>query len=516
MSSQSTQPQSQSPESLYLSAERQARWDRQTAVLAASLVVVLVGLVLALFWLYSSTLVMSGVETMGVSLGGVSRRAATDLLQQAWSDRAVVLHTDGASWVVPAHRLGLSLDTEATVNAALSAGTPARRAQTLLRGTSPLRVAPVVTVDPPTARSYLDALAPQVNVTPSGATLAVVSGHAEVRPGTPGRALDAADTLARLTGAAGRVADEGRLALEVQVVPPVAVDLNPAVEAANAWLANSVAIRAYDPITDESLWWTAPPEVWGSWVRLEADTSSPVTFGWTLDPEPVRAYLSGQAAALDQERYIDLHSAVGSVEAALASQSWNVVVRVWHHPSQHVVQQGETLASIARHVGFPYPWLQQANPGVDALRPGQVLNVPSPDALLPLPIVAHKRIVVSISQQRMWAYEWGKLVWAWTVSTGIESSPTSPGVFQVQSHEPNAYAGSWDLWMPHFLGIYRPVPGKDFMNGFHGFPTRDGANLLWMGSLGHPVTYGCILLSTQNASVLYQWAEAGVVVEIQS
>jgi lipoprotein-anchoring transpeptidase ErfK/SrfK len=134
---------------------------------------------------------------------------------------------------------------------------------------------------------------------------------------------------------------------------------------------------------------------------------------------------------------------------------------------------------------------------------------------LPLPVVSYKRIVISISQQQMWAYEWGELQWAWTVSTGIGSSPTSPGVFQIQSHDTNAYAASWDLWMPHFIGIYRPVPASGFMNGFHGFPTRDGINLLWTGNLGYPVTYGCILLSSHNASVLYDWAEEGVVVEIR-
>ena len=190
-------------------------------------------------------------------------------------------------------------------------------------------------------------------------------------------------------------------------------------------------------------------------------------------------------------------------------------MRVYHAPRQHTVQLGETLASIARSYGFPYPWLQEANPGVEALRPGQVIHIPSPDVLLPLPVVPGKRIVVSMSQQQMWAYQWGDLLWAWTVSTGIESSPTSPGVFQIQSHEMNAYAASWDLWMPYFMGIYRPVPASGFMNGFHGFPTRDGTNLLWTGNLGYPVTYGCILVSTQNAAVLYEWAEEGVVVEIR-
>src|SRR5690606_36460480 len=120
-----------------------------------------------------------------------------------------------------------------------------------------------------------------------------------------------------------------------------------------------------------------------------------------------------------------------------------------------------------------------------------------PDELLPLPVVRHKRIIVSISQQRMWAYENQSLRWEWPVSTGINSSPTSPGIFQIQSHESNAYAGNWDLWMPNFMGIYRPVPDVDFMNGFHGFPTRGGSTLLCTDDLGHPVTYGCILLSTE-------------------
>jgi lipoprotein-anchoring transpeptidase ErfK/SrfK len=123
--------------------------------------------------------------------------------------------------------------------------------------------------------------------------------------------------------------------------------------------------------------------------------------------------------------------------------------------------------------------------------------------------------VISLSQQRLWAYENGALKWEWPVSTGIESSPTAPGVFQVQSREENAYAGNWDLWMPEFIGIYRPVPTSEFMNGFHGFPTRNGYNLLWTNSIGRPVTYGCILVANENQGLLYDWAEEGVIVEVK-
>ena len=180
------------------------------------------------------------------------------------------------------------------------------------------------------------------------------------------------------------------------------------------------------------------------------------------------------------------------------------------------MQPGETFSSIGYDYGIPYPWIQQANPDVgDALRVGQQITIPSPDLLLPLPVVENKRIVVSLSQQRMWAYENGQLKWDWPVSTGIDSSPTAPGVFQIQSHEENAYAANWDLWMPQFMGIYRPVPTSDFMNGFHGFPTRNGVNLLWTNSIGRRVTYGCILVSNDNIALLYPWAEEGVVVDVQ-
>jgi lipoprotein-anchoring transpeptidase ErfK/SrfK len=39
---------------------------------------------------------------------------------------------------------------------------------------------------------------------------------------------------------------------------------------------------------------------------------------------------------------------------------------------------------------------------------------------------------------------------------------------------------------------------------------------LWTNSLGTRVTYGCILLSNDNAALLWEWAQEGVVVEIRA
>jgi lipoprotein-anchoring transpeptidase ErfK/SrfK len=237
---------------------------------------------------------------------------------------------------------------------------------------------------------------------------------------------------------------------------------------------------------------------------------------FALDQAALGEYLNLQNSGLGFPKYIKVEEGLQGINAALAQKNLSAWLRVYHQPSSYTVQAGDSLASIGYDLGIPYPWIQAANPGIGALNPGQQLSIPSKDDLLPLPIVKHKRIVVSIPQQEMWAYENGQLLWNWRVSTGISRSPTSPGIFQIQSHEVNAYGGQWNLYMPHFMGVYRPGPGVEVMNGFHGFPTdAAGGYLLWTNDLVRPATYGCILLSLENARALYEWAEEGVVVEIQ-
>jgi lipoprotein-anchoring transpeptidase ErfK/SrfK len=175
---------------------------------------------------------------------------------------------------------------------------------------------------------------------------------------------------------------------------------------------------------------------------------------------------------------------------------------------------GESLWSIALDYGMPLFRILEANPGLSeaSLYTGLEIVIPSPNDLLPLPVVENKRIVISLSQQYMWTYENGALRSEHVLSSGMEDSPTMAGIFQVQSRYLNAYASNWNLWMPHFLGIYEAWP--DFMNGIHGLPTLSNGVRLWAGSLGSPASYGCIILDLQAAESLYFWAKDGVVVEI--
>jgi LysM repeat protein len=192
-----------------------------------------------------------------------------------------------------------------------------------------------------------------------------------------------------------------------------------------------------------------------------------------------------------------------------------VELAIRHKSTQYTVEPGDTLIAISMEVGIPYWKILESNPGIsaDSVPAGQKLVIPSKNDLLPLPVVRGKRIVISISQQRMWTYENGQRKKEYIVSTGIDKSPTMPGIFQVRTHEINAYASVWDLYMPNFLGIYEAWPG--FMNGIHGLPTLSNGTRLWSNVLGRKASYGCIILNLDAAKEVYQWAENGVVVEIR-
>jgi lipoprotein-anchoring transpeptidase ErfK/SrfK len=122
-----------------------------------------------------------------------------------------------------------------------------------------------------------------------------------------------------------------------------------------------------------------------------------------------------------------------------------------------------------------------------------------------------KYILVDLSEQHMYVYEGDVLIYSFVASTGINGG-TRAGNFAVQSKIPNAYGSTWNIWMPYWLGIYW---SGGLENGIHALPILPNGATLWAGFLGRPISYGCVVLGTYDAQVLYDWAEMGTPVEIQ-
>jgi len=181
----------------------------------------------------------------------------------------------------------------------------------------------------------------------------------------------------------------------------------------------------------------------------------------------------------------------------------------------YVVRRGDTLSQIAKRFNTTAFALAQSNGIADpsAIRVGQVLRVPRPGSGLPSSPGGRKRILINLSEQHLYAFEGDQLVYSFVCSSGRAPYYTRTGEFQVQSKIPNAYGAAWDIWMPHWLGIYWAGSTE---NGIHALPIMSNGQTLWAGYLGSPVSYGCIVLGTQDAEALYNWAEIGTPLTIHS
>ena len=182
----------------------------------------------------------------------------------------------------------------------------------------------------------------------------------------------------------------------------------------------------------------------------------------------------------------------------------------------HLVQRGETLASIGLHYGVTISALARANGlrNANLIYVGQRLSVPAngfPATPVSSGPSASKLIEIDLSDQRMTVWENGQVKWYWVCSTGEPGRATIAGRFSVISKIPSAYSSYYALRMPFWLGVYW---AGSLQNGIHALPILPNGQTLWAGLLGRRVSYGCIILDTANARALYNWADMGTPVTI--
>jgi LysM repeat protein len=189
---------------------------------------------------------------------------------------------------------------------------------------------------------------------------------------------------------------------------------------------------------------------------------------------------------------------------------------------RYIIQAGDTLLKISQKLGVSMDDLAAANSiSLQALiftgqslvipEPGYVsISTPVPEDSLP-PEASDKYILVDISEQHLYAYQSGVLVFSFVASTGMNNA-TRVGVFSVLDKIPNAYEATWNIWMPNWLGIYW---AGSLENGIHALPILSNGARLWAGYLGTSISYGCVVLGVSESQMLYDWVTVGTPVEIQ-
>jgi len=463
-----------------------------------------------------SGLIVPGVHIGDLSLSGMSLTQASLALHRAWESDIHITVTNGTkTQLVTPTELGLEINEVQTAQRAVDVG----RGGSVLAELAMMAVSakdgwPLdtrVTVNEETCRAGLMKLAEGMSLPPQNASIRVEGGDLVQVPSQVGYKIDIYATLQTLKKDPGQVLSSKILQVVPEFIPPEITDAAPALAEASRLLDTPTRLTAYDPVTDEHFQWPVPREKLADWLEVTTSTDG---IQVTLDDNQVSQFLTEKTSELGHGRYLDSTRYAGFVTESIL-QGGSKTIPVSHSATDYLIQPGDTLLKIAWRLGFPSWAIINANPGLnpDSLLVGSTLVIPPKDVLLPLPAVPNKRIVISIKDQKLWVFQDGTQIQKFIISTGIDRSPTQPGIFQVQTHVRNAYASVWDLHMPDFLGIYEAWPG--FMNGIHGLPTLSNGRRLWANILGKPASYGCIILNLDDAAWLYNWAENGVVVEIQ-
>lgn len=460
--------------------------------------------------------IFPNVYALGVPLGGLTVEEATEALQNAWNnDVKIRLVVQGETIeALSPQQVGLRTDFTQIAEAARGVG---------LAGIPfGYGVEPQVTLDYRTAEDLLVARAVALNTPAQNASYTLKDGVVVGVPGKTGREIDITLTLSQIDQSPATILRRGQLEIVTFPVEPDYPDPEPFLVEARRIASQPFQLIGYDPFTDTSTMWATPPENLVTWLEVGEN-------GLTVSEREITRFLdalNAEIAQIDPVKYISRDDALRALGEALQAGERRAWLRVSHYPQRYTIQRGDSGYAISRRTGIPFFLIQEANAGRDLgmIFPGDEINLPSKDEVVPLPPVPHKRIVVDITTQMLYGFENGQEAFSWPISTGIAKYPTSPGVYQILNHVELAYGSSIDLctsdsscgqWkMYWFMGMYEVSTG--LMNGFHGQVELPNGAYLGGGNVGQPFTYGCIMSRPEEAEFLYHWAEDGVVVEVIS
>lgn len=149
---------------------------------------------------------------------------------------------------------------------------------------------------------------------------------------------------------------------------------------------------------------------------------------------------------------------------------------------------------------------------------------PGPSPVGTVPNVGGQLILVSLSQQWMFAYQDHRLVYRTPVTTGMPQLPTPAGTFHVQWHEANVtFYSPWPVGSPYYYspehinyamyflydGYYiHDAPWRHAFGPGTNYPHTDPDGTVETGS------HGCVNVPTGTMSWFYRWARDGATVVI--
>lgn len=126
----------------------------------------------------------------------------------------------------------------------------------------------------------------------------------------------------------------------------------------------------------------------------------------------------------------------------------------------------------------------------------------------PNDVLAQKKIVINLSEQRLYAYNGDNLVYNLLISSGKPWWPTPTGEFK-------PYAKILSQRMRggnRNLGTYYDLPNVPNVVYFYEGYAIHGT--YWHNNFGVPMSHGCVNVKTADMEKLYQWLDNSTLINI--
>lgn len=422
----------------------------------------------------SLVLVAPGTAIGGVSVGGLTQGAASDVLTQRLAETTVVLTGQGGDAELTAAELGASIDAPALAAAAYAEHPMWNVTEWF---TEPIDA--IVHIDAESATAALRAVAPELYTDPVDATLTFDADTVSYVT-TPGELGTGIDVDAVRTALQQAFAD-GRSRVDVAPVPaPVQPETPAYVAEATAEGLNGIIDRAGFYIgTDRVV--PVSREVAASWISVEPGPRG--TFDVSIDEDAIQPVVDTIAGIVD----------VAPVNNAVITNSAGTVLR---EESNGTV--GRTLEDASDIADEYAAQLVEFDP---------VFQLPMAEVPFTTVTLA-RRIEVNLSTQRAYLFENDVVVKEVLVSSGVAGSSTPRGRFTVNGYSKIQSMGCFE-GAPYCV---RNVPWVTWFApdiGFH------GASSL-RSSLGYPQSHGCVNMWDSDAKFVYDWTARGTEVWVHS
>jgi len=127
---------------------------------------------------------------------------------------------------------------------------------------------------------------------------------------------------------------------------------------------------------------------------------------------------------------------------------------------------------------------------------------------------SNKKIEVDLSKQKLYGYENGQKIFEFLISSGTwNRTPTGTFKIWAKVKSQKMSGGSKELGtyfylpnVPYIMFFYNDQTPKQMGYGIHG--------TYWHNQFGKPMSHGCINMKTEEAKLLYEWADMETPIEI--